>query len=98
MHSDASRPSVVELLAAFDRAMRDRVWRWYVFGAQAAIVYGRPRLTADVDVAVELAGAGAGDLVRALASESIVLRFEPSPELLKQAKLLPMRHEPTRLP
>ncbi len=27
---------------------------WYLFGAQSAIVWGRPRLTADVDVTVRL--------------------------------------------
>ena len=98
MRSDASRPSIVELLAAFGRAMSDRGWRWYVFGAQAAIVYGRPRLTADVDIAVELVGAPVAELLAALARESIVLRFEPSPELLETARLLPLRHAPTGLP
>jgi hypothetical protein len=29
---------------------------WYVFGAQAAIVWGRPRLTAAVDVTERLWG------------------------------------------
>ncbi|WP_438012036.1 DUF6036 family nucleotidyltransferase [Sorangium sp. So ce321] len=35
--------------------MRRRRLRWYVFGAQAAVAYGRPRMTADVDVTVDLA-------------------------------------------
>lgn len=26
---------------------------WYVFGAQAALIWGRPRLTTDVDVTVD---------------------------------------------
>jgi len=27
---------------------------WYIFGAQAALIWGRPRLTSDVDVTVRL--------------------------------------------
>ncbi len=32
--------------------------RWYVFGAQAVILWGAPRMSADVDVTVELAPEG----------------------------------------
>jgi hypothetical protein len=37
------------LAAVLDRAGV----RWYVFGAQAVVAYGRPRLTADLDVTVD---------------------------------------------
>jgi hypothetical protein len=33
---------------------RLRRLRWYVFGAQAVVVHGRPRMTGDVDVTVEI--------------------------------------------
>ncbi len=46
------RPASVELLAALAKVLRARKIRWYVFGAQAAIVYGSPRMTMDVDVDV----------------------------------------------
>ena len=39
-----------ELLAALARVFRPRRIRWYVFGAQAAIVYRSARMTMDVDV------------------------------------------------
>ena len=46
-------PAAVELLTALSKVLAD--WgRWYVFGAQAVIAYGVPRLSADVDVTVKL--------------------------------------------
>jgi hypothetical protein len=35
-------------------AVLSRWGRWYVFGAQAVIAYGVPRLSADVDVTIAL--------------------------------------------
>jgi hypothetical protein len=58
-----SLPAPARLLAALSRAFSARGWRWYVFGAQAVVAHGRPRLTADVDATVELVGATARDLV-----------------------------------
>jgi hypothetical protein len=66
MSSHERRPAPVELLAAFDHAMRSRGWRWYVFGAQAVVAYGRPRMTADVDLTVDLAADGIEDLLSVL--------------------------------
>lgn len=98
MRSAASRPAVVELLHALARGMQRGGLRWYVFGAQAASVHGRPRMTADVDVAVELGRGTAHDLARELATEGIVLRFEPSATFLAETRLLPMVHAPSGLP
>jgi hypothetical protein len=47
---------VVELLAGLDTALQSLGIRWYLFGAQAAIVHGAARLTADVDAMKVLAG------------------------------------------
>jgi len=44
---------VVELLAALDSGLRSLGIRWYLFGAQAAIVHGAARLTADVDATID---------------------------------------------
>jgi hypothetical protein len=78
--------------------MRKRRWRWYVFGAQAAAAYGRPRMTADVDVTVELKGAGVRDLIAELGSRGFQLRLPLSDEFLAAARLLPMVHTPTAMP
>jgi hypothetical protein len=41
------QPAAVELLAAL-APVAERWGRWCVFGAQAVVVYGVPRLSADV--------------------------------------------------
>ncbi len=94
MPSAASLPAPAELLAALGDAMRARGWRWYVFGAQAVAAYGRPRLTADVDVTIEPTGAGAGEVIAALDAHGFTL----SAEHLGKARLLPMVHVPSGFP
>lgn len=44
------RSPIADLLAALASAFDTLGMSWYLFGAQAAIVYGVARLTADVDV------------------------------------------------
>lgn len=46
------RSPVADLLADLARGFERLGMRWYLFGAQAAIVYGVARLTADVDATV----------------------------------------------
>jgi hypothetical protein len=43
------QPAAVELLLAL-APVAERWGRWCVFGAQAVVVYGVPKLSADVDV------------------------------------------------
>jgi predicted nucleotidyltransferase len=93
-----SRPAPAELLAALGRAMAERGWRWYVFGAQAVVAHGRPRLTADVDATVDPAGADAGAVVDALAAHGFALRIPLSAEHLGEARLLPMVHSASGMP
>lgn len=92
------RAAPAELFAAFGRLMNERRWRWYVFGAQAVIAYGRPRLTADVDVTVEPTGVAPAELITALASHGFDLRIPLSVEHVRDARLLPMVHAPTAMP
>lgn len=98
MPSRESRPAPVELLACFDRAMRAKGWRWYVFGAQAVVAYGRPRMTADVDVTVELGGARPEELVLALEAHGFAARFPLTASFIATARLLPLVHTPTAMP
>ena len=46
-------PAAVELLTARSKVL-SRWGRWYVFGAHAVIAYGVPRLSADVDITLDL--------------------------------------------
>jgi len=98
MSSREQAPAAAELLAAFSQVMRRRRWRWYVFGGQAVLAYGRPRLTADVDVTVDLAESEPGDLVRELKRSSFDLRCELTDAFLAEARLLPFVHRKTGLP
>ena len=48
------RSPVADLLEDLGAALDTLGVRWYLFGAQAAILYGVARLTADVDVTVQV--------------------------------------------
>ncbi len=69
--------------------------RWYVFGAQAAIHYGSPRATADVDVTIELGDATVAALVAKLAAHGIVSRIPLDDDFVARSRVLPMVHTPT---
>lgn len=56
-----------EVYAALGRVLSRLNVRWYVFGAQAAILYGAARFTEDIDVTVELGTLEASAFVSALA-------------------------------
>ena len=72
--------------------------RWYLFGAQAAIIYGSTRVTEDVDVTVELGAVATMALVRALESRGIVLRVRDPESFAKKARVLPFVHRATGMP
>ncbi len=67
-------PPVPAALADLAKTFRGLRVRWYVFGAQALIAAGVPRLTADIDVTVEVPRGGPRALVDALLEGGFVLR------------------------
>lgn len=91
-----SRPAAVELLAALAAVSRRRRRRWYVFGAQAAVAYGRPRLTADVDVTVEASDVPA--LIAELEAGGFRLRLPAAQARLTVAHVVPLVHVGTAMP
>lgn len=86
-----------DILGALARAFEHAGLRWYLFGAQAAIIYGAARLTADVDVTVHLAGKSPETLVNALENTGFTLRV-PDPEFVKQTRVLPVTHVTSGIP
>jgi hypothetical protein len=76
--------------------MRRGRWRWYVFGAQAVVAYGRPRMTADVDVTVEIPDGATKRLLDTLGAFQFTLRFPLAPDFA--GHFLPMRHDATKMP
>ena len=86
----------IDLLRDLDRALAERGLRWYVFGAQAVVAHGRPRATADVDVAIEVGGSTAFEIVEHLGRHGFDLRFPLDGS--REPKLLPMVHRATAMP
>lgn len=94
-----SSPSpLAELLANLQRALGALGVRWYLFGAQAAILHGVARLTADVDVTVDLGSRLTRELVGALARAGFALRVADAEAFVESTRVLPLVHEPSRMP
>ena len=72
--------------------------RWYVFGAQAVIVWGRPRLTRDVDVTVHLDPDDPAAFVAAMGEAGFDLRVADADDFVRRTRVLPFVHAPTDLP
>ena len=96
MSSSAS--PLVELLADLDRALAALGLRWYLFGAQAAILHGVARLTADVDITVNLGSHSTTELARTLASAGFELRVTDVEGFVESTRVLPLVHLPSRIP
>lgn len=95
MPSTSNAP--VELLAALSRVLKAWGAAWCVFGAQAVLVWGRPRLTADVDVTVRLVPEDLDAFVRAMNGEDFRLRVRTIDDFVQRTRVLPFAHEPTGL-
>jgi hypothetical protein len=72
--------------------------RWYVFGAQAVMVWGRPRLTGDVDVTVHLEPDDPSRRVAAMGSAGFDLRVQGPVDFVRRARVLPCVQRETDMP
>jgi Nucleotidyltransferase of unknown function (DUF6036) len=80
-----------DVLAAVAAAMRETKARWYLFGAQAATLWGRPRLTADIDITAEIPPDHMGELVASMRRHAFQLRFD-DPEFVTRTRVVPFVH------
>jgi hypothetical protein len=87
-----------DLIAALAEALAAAGARWYLFGAQAALIWGRPRLTADVDVTVRLDPEDPDALVRTLERHGFRLRVDPADDFVRRTRVLPFVFTPNGLP
>lgn len=71
---------------------------WYLFGAQAAIVYGSTRVTEDIDVTVNLGDRAPRVLVSELARAGFELRVADVDAFIERTRVLPFVHVPTSMP
>ena len=89
---------VAELLAALASALQRLHVPWYLFGAQAALLYGAARLTADVDVTVDLGDRSSAELVDALHADGFRLRVRDVDDFVARTRVLPFEHVATGMP
>ncbi len=92
------RSPVADLLADLGLAFAALEVEWYLFGAQAAIVYGVARLTGDVDVTARVPDRLP---MAAVVGELEQRGFRPrinDPAFIEQSRVLPFVHEATGLP
>jgi len=90
-----------EVLAAVAEVMRSRQTRWYLFGAQAVLVWGRPRTTVDVDITAEVDLDDLRSFVTAMERAGFQLRVPASgnfEELVARTRVLPLVHVATGIP
>lgn len=90
------QPAAVELLAAF-APIASRWGRWYVFGAQAVIVYGVPRLSADVDVTLALVPDAPDRFANEMRAAGFALCVDDA-DFIRRTRVMPFVHEATGMP
>ncbi|MBX3191886.1 MAG: hypothetical protein KF819_33150 [Labilithrix sp.] len=92
-------PSPVDVaLADLARTLNRVGVRWFLFGAQAAILYGSTRVTEDIDVTVELGRITPRALVEALARGGFTLRVRDTDGFIARTRVMPVVHRATRMP
>jgi hypothetical protein len=90
------QPAALELLTALAPVV-GRWGRWYVFGAQAVILYGVPRLSADVDVTLALEPDAPERFVQDMQAAGFTLRVD-DPDFVRRTRVMPFVHTPTGMP
>jgi hypothetical protein len=94
--SPASAP--VELLRALAGVFRRLRAGWYVFGAQAVLLWGRPRFTADIDVTVRLDPERPDLFVAEMDRAGFRLRVPATGDFVTTTRVLPFVHAATGWP
>ena len=77
--------------------MQESAARWYLFGAQAATLWGRPRLTADVDITAEIRFEHLDKFLEAMKRQGFTLRVDDR-DFVNRTRVLPFLHNRTGLP
>lgn len=83
-----------DVLAAVAAAMQRIGSRWYLFGAQAATLWGRPRLTADVDITAQIRPDQVDEFLESMKQQGLTLRFD-DPEFVNRTRVFPFLHQTT---
>ncbi|MCL4814952.1 MAG: nucleotidyltransferase [Vicinamibacteraceae bacterium] len=87
-----------ELLADLAEALDEAGVEWYLFGAQAAALYGVARLTADVDVTVRLQASQPTEMLAGVLERHGFVRRFSDPQFMERTRVAPFVHSATTLP
>jgi hypothetical protein len=87
---------VADVLRSLAVGLRTAGARWYLFGAQAALIHGASRLTADVDATVSWDPAQVEALLAVLRANGFESRPTP-PDFVERTRVLPLVHAATRM-
>ncbi len=90
--------SPAELLAAASPVLAKWCPHWYVFGAQASILWGRPRSTTDVDITVQLQPDESADFCADMEAAGFSLRVSDAGEFIAKTRVLPFHHRASGWP
>jgi Nucleotidyl transferase AbiEii toxin, Type IV TA system len=93
----STEPAAIELLRALVPALARFGGRWYLFGAQAVLVWGRPRLTGDVDVTIFLDPDDPHAFVTAMQEAGFDLRVRNIEDFVARTRVFPFTHVPSGL-
>ena len=72
--------------------------RWFLFDAQAAILHGVARLSADIDVTVDLGARSTAELIGAFSEAGFDLRIGDTAGMVETTRVLPFVHRSSRIP
>jgi hypothetical protein len=89
-------PAAVDVLTALVGVL-PRWGPWYLFGAQAVVAYGVPRLSADVDVTLRLTPDSPERFVEDMRVAGFELRVD-DPEFVRRTRVLPFVHVASGMP
>lgn len=89
-------PAAVEAIQALTRIL-PRFGPWYLFGAQAVIAFGVPRLSADVDVTLRLPAHSRDAFIDAMQAGGFELQAREA-DFVRRTSVLPFVHGPTGMP
>lgn len=92
------RSPLARALAALAAVLEKLDVPWYLFGAQAALLYGAARLTADIDVTAKLGGRETVALVRALERAGFRPRVRDVDAFVAKTRVLPLLHGRSGMP
>jgi hypothetical protein len=89
--------TVAEVLAAIAATLDGLGATWYVFGAQAVVAYGSPRLTADVDVTAMLPLERVDEALASFARVGLEPRIPLDAAFVRRTRVVPLVHRASRL-